>query len=75
MEKISKINDNEYLATDPVTGGTWRVVSPRLSREGAVLVIAKQLEETGARPAKGATTTIHFQIRMAEDRQEPDRPC
>jgi hypothetical protein len=73
MENLTRINDNEYLATDPLTGGTWRVVSPRLSREGARAAIARQIEDTGARPARGTTATIHFHLRMGEERARPDQ--
>lgn len=70
MENVTRINENEYVATDPVTGGTWRVVAPRLSAERAVRAIEQQIEDTGARPARGTRTTIMVDIRIAEERVE-----
>ena len=70
MENVSRINDNEYVAVDPVTGGTWRVVSPGLTRESAVRVIEQQIGNTGARPARGMRTTIQAGIRIADERVE-----
>lgn len=71
MKNVTRINDNEYVAIDPATGGTWRVIGPGLSEEKAVQAIEQQIEDTGARPAQGMRTTIPVGIRMG-DQTEPD---
>ncbi|MEQ1932862.1 MAG: hypothetical protein ABL962_03135 [Fimbriimonadaceae bacterium] len=74
MDDIKKINDNEYEAIDPVTGGTWRVIAPhRLSPEGALLAITMKMEEENIRPEKGTTITIHFELRVAKEGEAPSK--
>ena len=72
MENIKRINDHEYQAVDPQTGGTWHVIAPHKLNEGtALLAIAQAIEQQDMRPGKGTTLTVHFEIKIAKVGEKP----
>jgi hypothetical protein len=65
MNEIERISPSEFKATDPITGGTWRVVSThQISEYAALIAIAQTISEKDIRPGKGTTTTVHFEIKI-----------
>ena len=61
--KITKTKDFEYEITDPVSGGTWRIIAGHpLSDFGVMKAIEYVLLNEGIRPKKGSVLTVHFSL-------------
>lgn len=66
--EFTQINQCEWSAVDPQTGGTWKVVAAfPISEVAALWAITDFLKRESARPAMGSVLTIVFSIRVGEE--------
>lgn len=69
--EINRISEFEIEVADPQTGGVWRIVAPHeLSEAGALLAIEQVLREQKIQPARGATITVEYQLKIQEDGED-----
>ena len=70
----TRVSENEVLLVDPQTGGTWRVVAHfPISEVAALWAVTVFMKRENARPSKGATLTIVFSIRVAQEGEIPSQ--
>jgi len=57
---INQVSEYEFTATDPISEGTWKVLSEvAITKDQALLMMAVKLMTSDCRPAKDNTITIN----------------
>lgn len=63
--KIVKTKDYEYEVIDPITGGTWRIITTHPLSDYAVMwSIGEALLNDGVRPKKEGVVRVFFSFKV-----------